>query len=125
MLSARTPAVRKLVCAALLAALTVNAHAGALADGFAIAGELYAASLVGGGSPRPARADTASGAQGCGCRTAAAADADVDAEPARAGPHRAAPAPRAAPSGRRCAGPARDPPAAAGDRNAQARADAP
>jgi hypothetical protein len=52
------PAVRKLVCAALIAATAAQAHAGALADGFAIAGELYAASLLGVAHPaqRPPRA---------------------------------------------------------------------
>lgn len=47
----RIPAARKLVCAVLLAAFTANAHAGAFAEGFAIAGEFYAASLLGVGLP--------------------------------------------------------------------------
>lgn len=40
------PAVRRLVCAVLLAAMAAKAHAGALADGYRIAGELYGASLA-------------------------------------------------------------------------------
>lgn len=43
----RNLTARRLVCAALVAAMAAKANAGALADGFAIAGELYAASLVG------------------------------------------------------------------------------
>jgi hypothetical protein len=50
---------RKLVCAVLLATLAAKTSAGALAEGFAIAGELYAASLLGGSLPaqRPPRAE--------------------------------------------------------------------
>ena len=92
------PAVRKLVCAALLAALAANAHAGALADGFAIAGEFYAASLLGVGLPahKPPRAEPAipaglvapgerrvdrvkaDGVQLYECRAKAGADGDAD-----------------------------------------------
>ena len=56
----RIPAVRKILCTVLLAAMAAKAHAGAFADGFAIAGELYAASLVGVGLParKPDHAQT-------------------------------------------------------------------
>jgi hypothetical protein len=55
------PPLRKIACVALLAAVAAKSHAGALADGFAIAGEFYAASLVGGSQParRPPRAEPA------------------------------------------------------------------
>ena len=55
----RVTAVRKLACAALLALVAANTHGGTLAEGLAIAGELYAASLRGGSlpAPRPARAE--------------------------------------------------------------------
>jgi hypothetical protein len=61
MFASRIPTLRKIAYAVLLAAVGAKAHAGALADGFAIAGELYAASLVGGSmhAPRPPRAEPA------------------------------------------------------------------
>jgi hypothetical protein len=40
------PAVRRFVCAVLLAAMAAKAHAGALADGYRIAGELYGATFA-------------------------------------------------------------------------------
>ena len=40
------PAGRRFVCAVLLAAMAAKAHAGALADGYRIAGELYGASFA-------------------------------------------------------------------------------
>ncbi len=40
------PVLRRLVCAVLLAAIAGKVHAGALADGYRIAGELYGASLM-------------------------------------------------------------------------------
>ncbi|MFO1315538.1 MAG: hypothetical protein U1F58_08020 [Burkholderiales bacterium] len=57
----RMLAARRIVCAVLLMAMSAKAHAGVLADGFAIAGELYAASLLGPGrtAPRPATAEPA------------------------------------------------------------------
>ena len=55
------PAVRRFVCAVLLAAMAAEAHAGALADGYRIAGELYGASfasaVVARKPPRPEPAD--------------------------------------------------------------------
>ena len=55
----RIPAVRRLVCAVLLTAISANACAGVFAEGFALAGELYAASLLGVSLParKPPRAD--------------------------------------------------------------------
>ena len=50
-IAARLRAVRKLLCAMLLTGLATNACAGAFAEGFALAGEIYAASLQGGSVP--------------------------------------------------------------------------
>jgi len=125
---AHNSALRKLLCIALLATMAANAHAGALADGLAIAGELYAASLVGGAPParKSVRADlaladapaapgdrrgdrvAAGGVQGCGCGAAGAADDASDG--GRGTPEDAAGGARVAPRVRRCAGPRQEAP---------------
>ena len=125
---AHNSALRKLLCIALLATMAANAHAGALADGLAIAGELYAASLVGGAPParKSVRADlaladasagpgdrrrdrvAAGGVLGCGC--GAAVSAEHAAQWVRGTPEAAAGRAPVAARVRRCAGPPQEAP---------------
>jgi hypothetical protein len=53
LLAIHIPAMRKIAGAVLLGAVAGTAYAGALAEGLAIAGELYAASLVGASRSAP------------------------------------------------------------------------